>query len=238
MSAKRILIHNIGQLITLDPLVKNNSYHNFKKTDLGILNDAWLFIENGKIADWGNVPHSLNIETMDKLVDAHHKLVMPGLIDSHTHPIYSGARSNEFCQRVDGKSYQEIAQMGGGIQATVKACRTASNELLREACKQRFKNFLEYGVTTVEAKSGYGLSVAEELRQLEILNQVKSSIKQNISITCLALHALPKDINSVEAFIKEMTTVLLPEVAKSKLAEFTDVFIEEGYFNAKEILPT
>jgi len=161
---------------------------------------------------------------------------MPGLVDCHTHPIFFGSRAREFARRLDGATYQDIAASGGGIRSTVAATRSASDADLIAATLARFERFLAWGVTSLEAKSGYGLSVAEELRLLRILRVAASRTAQHVSSTCLALHALPEG-ESTRAYVDAMTHELLPEVRRQGLASSVDAFIEAGYFTAAEAAP-
>ncbi len=229
------LFVNIGELVTLAPLVRDKKVQAHEEKDLGAIKGAWLYIKAGKVADYGTSPWPLAYEKSIK-VDALGKLVLPGLIDSHTHPFFAGNRSKEFCLRLDGKSYQDIAAMGGGIKSTVKASRAASDEELVQLCTKRIQKFIERGVTAVEVKSGYGLSVDEELRHLRLLNQIKSTLPCELHITCLAFHD-HLGPESKETYIAEVTNKLLPILAKEQLCASVDAFIEEGYYRASDIDP-
>lgn len=225
-----VLIHNIGELITLAPLAKSRRLTKVSLNDLGRLKNAWLAMENGKVLATGEgpVPHSYQQFTPH---DAQQSLIMPGLVDAHTHPIFGGSRAAEFCERLAGATYQEIAAKGGGIASTVRATRAASDEQLRSTLRTRLHASLALGVTTMEVKSGYGLSVPEELRLLRLLNEAKALTPQTLEVTCLALHAIPPEFQGKNAaFIQTMTTELLPQVAKERLATWVDAFVEKGYF--------
>ncbi len=231
MTAKdSLIVHNIGQLVSLAPLAKEQRLTRIQESDLGILTNAWMHIDNGKVQAIGEGPPP---KSHSKIFDAHGALVMPGLIDSHTHPVFAGSRANEFVQRLDGKSYADIANSGGGIQATVQATRSASDSQLEHQVQDLFHRWLSLGVTTLEAKSGYGLSVDEELRHLRILKVASDKTPQHIEATCLALHAIPKDMPKPE-YIADVTHKLLPVVAEEKLANWVDAFIEEGYFSVDD----
>jgi len=230
---RSVLITNIGELITFEPLVRERRYHSVTENDLGSVKDAWLLVKDGKIADYGTgMPPKVGADTLS--INAGGKLVMPGLIDSHSHPIFAGSRSNEFAMRLNGATYQQIAEAGGGIMSSVRATRSASDAELIGLLQQRANIQLKHGVTTLEIKSGYGLSVTEELRHLRIVNGARKSIPQHTEITCLALHAWPKDESSKESFVKHMTDELLPTVAKEKLARWVDAFVEKGYFEPRD----
>ena len=237
-SINSVCIKNISQLITLSPLVESKRTNNITESDLGILKNAWLCLKDGKVFSYGTKSPPAKIKNLcDKEFDAEQQIIMPGLIDSHTHPLYAGDRSNEFKYRLDGISYEDIAQQGGGILSTVKSTRNASNEALLKLCLKRVLTFLSFGVSTVEAKSGYGLSVSEELRHLQILKEVKNHTPQTIISTCLPLHAIPPEEKSKLKFIQKMSFDLLPQVKKLDLAKYVDMFIERGYFSTEDCLP-
>ncbi|MFW7380476.1 MAG: imidazolonepropionase [Oligoflexus sp.] len=234
LSPQALLIENIGELITMAPLAhKRLRRGSIEVDDLGIIHKAWLLLDQGKIQALGSGPTPVNLAA-EQRIDAKSRLVSPGLVDCHTHPIFGGDRSDEFAMRLDGKSYQDIAAQGGGIRSTIAKTRAASDDELQQRCLQHCKNFLAHGVTTVEAKSGYGQSPAEELRLLRILNQLKSQTDQHLSVTCLALHARPKEYPDQTQFIQAMIDELLPTVAKEGLAEWVDAFVEDGYFSVED----
>ena len=236
MNQTNLLVTNIGALLTLEPLAKENKISGINENDLGLIKDAWMYCEDGKVHSYGSMPVPESIDKISKLdhLDAHESLVLPGFVDSHTHPIFSGSRAHEFKKRLDGSSYQEIAQEGGGIKYTVTATREASNASLMEQTLKNLESFLRNGVTTVEVKSGYGLNVEEELRHLRILNTLRGKVSQKLKITCLALHALHEKHANNSEYIKDVVQNLLPQIAREKLADYVDAFIEEGYFSANE----
>jgi imidazolonepropionase len=235
-TALDLIIENIGDLVTLHPLVTENRNRNIKNEDLGRYSNAWLKITGGKISDFGTGKIPDKYEA-DKSISAEGGLVMPGMVDSHTHPIFGGNRAAEFSQRLDGVSYKEIADAGGGIQASVQGSRNASDDELLENLTLRLKRFCSRGITTVEVKSGYGLSVEEELRHLKILNLAKSKCPQTMSVTCLALHAASPEHKSLDSYVDQVVSELLPEVANENLADWVDAFIEDGYFTVKSVEP-
>ncbi|MCX6129596.1 MAG: imidazolonepropionase, partial [Proteobacteria bacterium] len=228
-----LLIVNCAQLITMQPLAKDRRFTHIKDADLGRINNAWLAVEAGKVLDFGENPIPEKYHTWPQL-DAKGSLVTPGLIDCHSHPIFGGDRTDEFRQKLAGASYQDIAARGGGIKSTIKATRAATSETLLQNTQQILKIFLSHGVTSLEAKTGYGQSPAEELRLLRILKQVANTGPQTIAVTCLALHDIPSECSDKQSFIQGMQDELLPVLVKEQLADWVDAFIEDGYFSVSE----
>lgn len=167
--------------------------------------------------------------------DAENKVVMPGFVDSHTHFVFAGSRENEYEMRLAGRSYKEIADSGGGIWSTVKQVRNSSEEELAVASLRRLEKFFQYGTTTLEGKSGYGLDTGNELKMLRVLNLLahENPLGMDIVPTFLGAHSIPKEISKA-GYIELLCNELIPEVAAGKLARYIDIFIEEGYFDADD----
>jgi len=182
-----------------------------------------LAIEGGRIEKLGS---NLSGDFQQR-VDIKGALILPGFIECHTHTIFGGHRGFEMEMKFQGKSYQEIAQAGGGILSTVKATRAASLEELQKLTLKRIQNFIEQGVTTLEVKSGYGLNLETEIKMLE---SVPKDSKIEIIKTFLGAHAKPTEFASHDEYLKELTDVFLPEVKKRGLATRADIFIEKGFF--------
>ena len=231
-----VLLENISCLVSLAPLGTQQKVTHIAEQDLGMYQNAWVFIQQGKISHIGSeaIPNEILKTPHLKKIDAAQKLVLPGFVDSHTHPIFAGNRAHEFKQRLDGSSYQDIAKNGGGIAYTVNETRKASSLELEQSTLKHLQTFLSLGVTTLEVKSGYGLSVEEELRHLKVLNGVKTKTPQQVKITCLALHALHQSYNNNAEYIELISQQLLPQIEKHQLADYVDAFIEDGYFSAEE----
>jgi imidazolonepropionase len=230
-NTKKVLLVNISELVTLKPLVDSKRYHSIKEGDLGIIEKAWLYVEDKKIVSFGKMPVPMSLLEKDITVhDACNSLVMPGFVDCHTHPLYAGSRDKEFSKRLIGYTYKDIANMGGGIQTTVKATCAASDAQLIDSCVDRLGGFLEYGVTSLEAKTGYGDKVEEEIRHLRLFKEVEKKVAQKVIVTCLPLHTPPRNKLS-SAYIDEVISDLLPEVAYKKLASYVDMFLEKNYFS-------
>lgn len=167
-------------------------------------------------------------------VDAEGGIVGPGYVDAHTHLVFAGDRAREFSLRCGGASYQELLAAGGGILATVEATRAASEDELLALALPRARRLVAEGVTTLEVKSGYGLTVADELKMLRVIRRLGEALPISVVGTALPLHALPREAADREAWIGEMIDDLLPRVAEEGLARFVDVFVEEGAFTHDE----
>lgn len=209
---------------------------------LGIITNGCLVVESGKILWIGAESELPGTYTTNQKVPVLGSMILPGLIDSHTHPVYAGNRADEFEARLSGKTYQQISESGGGILKTVRLTREASFDDLKELTQQRLKNMLQFGVTTVECKSGYGLTFDDEIKSLEVLKSLQAELPINIISTLMAAHDFPPEYkNNYETYVDLICEKIIPEVAKKKLAVFNDVFCEEGYYTAaqsKRILET
>lgn len=199
-------------------------------------------IENGSVVvrdgliDWIGPDAELPVLPADvETIDAAGKTVLPGFVDSHTHLIFSGTREAEFEQRLQGLSYQEITARGGGINASVAQVRRASRQELRDSARRRLERLLRFGVTTVEVKSGYGLSRADEIKCLEIIADLNAAGPVELVPTFLGAHAVPPEYRQDKAgYVRLLIEEMLPEVARARLAEFCDVFCETGVFSVDE----
>ena len=200
-------------------------------------NNVNLLVENGLIIEISDKEHGA-----DKTIDCTYKSVLPGFIDCHTHPVFWKTREDEFIMRVQGKSYEEIAKAGGGIRNSVRHFRNASKEDIKSISKERIKKFFEYGTTTIEAKSGYGLSTKDEVKSLEIIDELNNEQALEMIPTFLGAHEIPDEYQeNRREFIKIVNDEMIPLVAKNKLAKFCDVFCEKGVFTvdeSREILNT
>lgn len=227
------VVHSIPSLVTCEPFATSEKPNPTSIEDLGIIRNAWLSITGGKIVAYGKGQPAQTYAELPH-IKAQGKLWLPGLIDAHTHVLFAGSRSHEFCRRAGGATYQEIAKSGGGIQSTVKHTRAASDRELLDLAQQRLRRMLESGTTCAEVKTGYGLSVEHERRFLKIYQQLKQSTPVGLSVTCLALHAQPAEL-SKQAYIDQVTKELLPAVASKNLCDSVDAFVEKGYFEPHEV---
>jgi imidazolonepropionase len=202
--------------------------------NVSILQGGSVLIRDGRI-DWvgpsAGLPHFGDAD----VIDASGKVVLPGLVDSHTHLLFAGSREDEFEQRLEGRSYQEIAAGGGGINATVRRVRETSKDELKALARPRLERLLRFGVTTVEVKSGYGLTLVDEIKCLEAIAELNAEGPLELIATFLGAHAIPPEFaNNREGYVRLLTDEMLPEIARRGLAEFCDVFCETGVFSLKE----
>jgi len=234
----KILIKNIKGLVQ----VRENHPAFISGKEMGelpVLEDAWLAIENGKIADYGSMAAWPGISDWSNLevIDAEGKYVFPTWVDSHTHLVYAGTRENEFNDRLHGLSYEEIAAKGGGILNSALKLKDASEDELYHAAEQRLKTIIKMGTGAVEMKSGYGLSLESELKILKIIARLKANYPIPIKATFLGAHAFPNEYKDnkqgyIDIIIKEM----LPAIESEGLADFIDVFCESNYFSVEQSL--
>jgi imidazolonepropionase len=226
-----LIIKNAEELLTLSPSSKEES-------GLGIIRKGAITVKEGKIFWIGKteeLPKKFGLGKDGQEIDATGKVVMPGLIDSHTHLIFAGSREKEFEQRIQGLSYLEIAERGGGILSTVEATRKASFDELLLLGKKRLDRMLSKGVTTIEAKSGYGLSLQDEMKILKVMKALQEVHPIEIVPTFLGAHTIPREFRDARTrYIDLLTEEMIPRVAQERLAEFCDVFCEEKAFTLEE----
>ena len=207
-------------------------------SSLGISRDGGMLIRDGQIESVGPSDEIERNVGDAEIVDARGRIVMPGFVDAHTHLVFAGNRVDDFERRAKGESYEQIAQAGGGIWSTVEKTRAASEADLLAQARKHANWFLRCGTTTVEAKSGYGLTVEDELKILRVVPQLKEQVPLQIVPTFLGAHAVPRAMSAQE-YVELVIHEMLPRVAAENLAEFCDVFCERGYFEidqSREIL--
>lgn len=230
-----LLVTNIGQLVTMQgPVPRVMAAMN----DLGLVSGGAIAADDGRIVAVGDaetVRQAVAPRPDVIVIDAQGGLVTPGLIDPHTHPVFATTREDEFEMRLQGKSYMEIAQAGGGIRRSVRDLRKTPRALLLAKSRRRLDRFLSAGVTTIEAKSGYGLSTESELLQLDIIRELNQTHPVDLVPTFLGAHEFPDEYRSDrETYVRVIIEEMLPKVAAGKLAEFSDVFCEEGVFDQEQ----
>jgi len=211
-------------------------------SNLAIIRDGGMLICDGRIEIVGPSDEIEKSRGEAEIVDVGGRVVLPGFVDAHTHLVFAGTRLDDFERRAEGDSYEQIAAAGGGIWSTVEKTRAASDSDLFEQAEKHASWFLKCGTTTVEAKSGYGLTVDDELKILRVIRRLNDEMPLEFVPTFLGAHAVPhEDRQSPQRYVDLVINDMLPRVAKEKLAEFCDVFCEQGYFDidqSKEILTT
>jgi imidazolonepropionase len=194
----------------------------------------FVYVSDGKITQIGPMKNCPDMDVLQTL-DCENKLVTPGLIDCHTHLVFAGNRANEFEQRLMGMAYEEIARQGGGIMSTVKATREASEKTLLANALRHLSGLIKDGVTTVEVKSGYGLTLESELKMLRVAKQLEQHAKIKVSTTLLAAHAVPPEYkDDADAYIDYVCEQIIPAAVAAKLVDYVDVFCEGIGFNLKQ----
>ena len=229
-----LILKNIGKLVTMQGSSSFRVKEEINK--INIIENAYIAVKNGKILAIGVGDEFGNLCGDDtKIHDAEGLLVTPGLIDSHTHLIHGGSRENEFSMKLNGVPYIEILNNGGGILSTVKATKESSEEELYKKAKKSLDRMLEFGVTTVEEKSGYGLELNTEIKQLEVARVLDKNHPVDLVHTFLGAHAVPEEYKeNHKAYIDILVDVMMPKIKDMGLAEFCDVFCEEGVFTIEE----
>jgi len=208
------------------------------RSELGIVSRGAVASRDGRIVWVGrtdDLREEVRLARGGQTFEADGRVVMPGLVECHAHLAFAGDRSDEFQLRVAGASYQEVAAAGGGIMSTVHATRAASDEVLRALSRKRLDYFLRFGVTTVEAKSGYGLSQEQELRILEVYRDVAAGHPADVVPTLLAAHTVPVEyLDRPDDYVKMVAKKMIPAAAKHHLAKFCDAFCEQGAFTVDQ----
>lgn len=227
------LITNIKELLQ----VRNSDITKVSGAEMAILptiKNAYLVIQNDLITDFGSMENLPNVKA-DTTIDANGKIVLPSWCDSHTHIVYAGNREQEFVDRINGLTYEEIANRGGGILNSAQKLNETSEEELYRQSEERLKEVIQLGTGAVEIKSGYGLTAEGELKMLRVIKKLASNYPITIKATFLGAHAFPslyKD--NKEAYIDIIINEMLPSIAKENLADFIDVFCENGYFTVAQ----
>jgi imidazolonepropionase len=202
-------------------------------SDLAIIRDGGMLIRDGKIDIVGSSDAIEKNASDGEIIDVAGRVVMPGFVDAHAHPVFVGNRLDDFERRAKGETYEQIAAAGGGIWSTVNKTRAASKSDLFEQAKKHANWFLRCGTTTVEAKSGYGLTVEDELKILRVIRRLNEETPIEFVPTFLGAHAVPREWRQSE-YVDLVINEMLPRVASENLAEFCDVFCEHGYFDVEQ----
>lgn len=228
----KTLIKNIKQL-----LQARTEYPSILKGDqmnhLPIIENAFVLIEDEKIKSFGSMSNAP--KEADKIIDATGKVVLPAFVDSHTHLVFAATREEEFVDRINGLSYEEIAQKGGGILNSAAKLSSKTEEDLFQDASKRLKELISQGTGAIEIKSGYGLNTDAEIKMLRVVKRLKKSFKTPIKATFLGAHALPPEFkDNKEGYVNLVINEMLPLVAAEELAEYVDAFCEKGYFNTED----
>ena len=238
LSNMKTVIKNISQLVQFDD--QNLKFR--AGNDMNCLNtidNAYIEIENGKISNFGDMDEWSGISDWNSttIIDANEGLVLPTFCDSHTHLVFAESRESEFNDRINGLSYQEIAQNGGGILNSAKKIHQIDEEILYERSLKRLNKLIKLGTGAIEIKSGYGLSVESELKILRVIKKLKETTPICIKSTFLGAHAVPEKYKkNKKEYIELIIDKMLPEIASNDLADYIDIFCEEGYFTNEDTI--
>ncbi|MGY0392566.1 imidazolonepropionase [Bizionia sp. KMM 8389] len=227
------LITNIQELLQVrETPIEKVSGKDMK--ELPTIKNAYLLIDDDTIVGFGKMEDCKNIEAA-AVIDATGKVVLPAWCDSHTHIVYAGNREQEFVDRINGLSYEDIANRGGGILNSAEKLQQTSEDDLYEQSAKRLTEVMKLGTGAIEIKSGYGLTVEAELKMLRVIKRLKQDFPVKVKATLLAAHAVPKAYkDNKEAFVDLLIDELIPKVAKEQLANYIDVFCEKGYFDLND----
>ncbi len=232
-----LLLRNIAQIVTLHggPVPRAGA----SMSELGIIENGAMLIHGDRIVWVGSTKDmpvrepGVRYQTLDGV--GLELVALPGFVDSHTHPVFAGNRVDEYDLRIQGKSVEEISASGGGIAASVEQLRSATVNQLINRTERYFRHFLSHGTTTIEAKSGYGLNLEDEIKILQVLAALRERHRLEVVPTFLGAHAIPAEFaNAREQYVHSIIKEMIPRVAQEGLAQFCDVFCEEGYFTIDE----
>ncbi|WP_423363848.1 imidazolonepropionase [Mycoplasma sp. P36-A1] len=227
------IIYNIGKLYTLDHQVLPVKKEELKNSE--ILEDAYIVIKNDKILALGTGDYSKYVEKETELFDAMGNIALPGIIDAHTHLVFGGSREHEYDLKLQGVGYLDILRQGGGILNTVEATRNASFDELYERGMHVADVMLLHGVTTVEAKSGYGLNIETEEKQLKVARKINEDHPIDVINTFMPAHAIPTEFkDNPDGYVDLVINEMLPKIAETDLANYVDIFTEDAVFNKEQ----
>lgn len=228
-----LIIKHAKQIITLAG--EKGPRTGKEMANLGIIEDGAVAVKDSLILEVGKNDEILDKYKTENVIDACNKVVMPGFVDSHTHPVFYATREHEFEMRIKGKTYVEISKAGGGIRSSISGVRNASEEVLFELSKKRIKRIISNGTTTLEAKSGYGLSTESELKMLRVINRLNKELPIDIVPTFMGAHEFPPEYKEDKhEYIRILKEEMLPKVAESGLARYCDIFTEDHVYNIEQ----
>lgn len=230
----RLLVKNIAKIVGVDDNRRARAFG--KNMDyVQMLDDAWLVAEDGRIADYGVMANVLSEEAFDRVVDAEGGMLFPSFCDSHTHIVYAGSREQEFVDKIHGLSYEEIARRGGGILNSADRLHEASEEELYEQAMERVREIALKGTGAVEIKTGYGLTVEDELKMVRVIRRIKESVPLEVKVTFLGAHAVGRAYQGrQEEYVDLVCREMIPRVAQVGVVDFIDVFCDKGFFTVEQ----
>ncbi len=229
----KILLTNIKELLQVRETAPSK-VSGAKMKDLPTLKNAWLLLENHVISDYGKMEDLKDIQVIET-IDCTGKIVLPTWCDSHTHIVYAGNREQEFVDRINGLSYQEIAEKGGGILNSAKKLQETDDEDLLFQSATRLQEVMRLGTGAIEIKSGYGLTTEAELKMLRVAKQLGETFPITVKTTFLGAHAVPQEYkNDQQGYLDHICNEMLPKVAEENLADYVDIFCEKGYFSVED----
>jgi len=242
VKSRSLLLTNIGQLLTLRaPAIESGPRRGAQLKELGIIRDGSVLCLGGKIVSVGLTKDALRDPWIKKRrkqldeIDCSGKVVIPGFVDSHTHPAFVAPRLVDFEKRIEGATYEQIAAAGGGIRSSLEGVRTATKAELQARVLDALRDMAVHGTTTVEAKSGYGLTLESELKSLEAIREAASRWPGSVVPTLLGAHVVPKEFQQCsQKYVEMVCNQMIPQAARRNLAEFVDVFCDQGAFTPED----
>ena len=229
----RTIIKNIKELVQVEHQPKLRAQGK-EMAQMETIKDAYLIVENGTIKEFGEMK-ALKEQTFDHEVDATGRMVFPSFCDSHTHLVYAGSREIEYCDKIRGLSYEEIAKRGGGILNSAKRVQEASEQQLYDDAFMRLEQMIDFGSGAVEIKSGYGMTTEAELKMLRVIKRLKETSPLTIKSTLLGAHGIPMEYRGrQEAFVDLVINEMIPQAAAEGLADYIDVFCDQGFFTVED----
>jgi imidazolonepropionase len=231
-----LLLRGAGQLLTCEGSERGPK-RGKSLSEPGLVRDGAIAVSKGKILAVGrrdDVERSIGSARVARVIDAGGRVVLPGWVDSHTHAVFSSYRTDEYEARIRGEGYLEIERRGGGIRRTVREVRGMSEDRLFELSRRRCLKMLEGGTTTIEIKSGYGLDLETERKMLRVVRRLAAELPIDVVATFMGAHQRPPEFSATEDYVRVVTDEMIPAIASEKLAEFIDVFCEEGVFGLAE----
>ena len=225
-----LLVKNIAKIVGIDTQHRDRVFGS-DMDNVTTLDNAWLAVEAGRIAAFGEADTMPDESGFQRVVDAEGGMLYPSFCDSHTHIVYAGSREQEFLDKIHGLSYEEIARRGGGILNSADRLHETGEDALYEQAMQRVREVALMGTGAIEIKSGYGLTTEDELKMLRVIRRIKESVPLEVRATFLGAHAVPRNyIGRDDEYVDLICREMLPAVADEGLADYVDVFCDRGFF--------